>query len=240
MTNTHLHVRTVSMQELKVTNTGDGRQTKSIMFRIANDRPYRRPVVENGKTVMKNPTNYWTAKAYGETAQALSDYCSQKKEDGKIVSRRLLLAGNFEQYTETKTVKRKGIAKNVVIPNVNVGGALYNVSGNDIEVEVEVEQDFDNTIFVVDSFEFLDYKPVNQEKSAEPVAVVASATPVATPAQPAQVASPAPATPVPANVQPSPAMTEAVAAMETIAQQAVAGTPVVAPNFVPTGETAPF
>lgn len=255
MTHTILNARTVSLVRELTTEQRNGvngqYESKTIMFRIAVDRDYRSTRVENGKTITETPTDFWLARASGEVAQRLNDYCTQKKENGKLVSRHLLLSGNFETYQTTKMVKHKGKA-HVVIPNVNIGGAYYNIEHDVVDVEFESEDTIDNTIFVIDGFTFLDRKPDAQATPASTAAAPTAmpvATPVAAPAAQTVTVAPQPAT-QPAQVAPDP-MTAAVADMTnlaaqqvvvptTAAPQSMAGVPVINPNFVPSGESAPF
>lgn len=262
MTHAILNARTVSVvRELssEKRNGANGQyESKSITFCIAVDRDYRVPRVENGKTTTEVPTDFWLARASGAIAQTLSDCCTAKKENGKLVSRHLLLSGNFEKYRTTKMVKHKGKA-HVVIRNVNINGALYNVEDDVVDVEFESEDEVENTIFVIDGFTFLDKKPDAQTASAPAAAPVAApvATPIAATATPA-AASPAQAVtatpqPVAQTIQATPdPMAAAVADMSnlaaqqmampatTAAPQSMAGVPVINPNFVPSGESAPF
>lgn len=203
-------------------------ESKDILVRIAVDRDYKVTRTENGKTISEYPTDFWLAKFTGAVAQAFADHCTTTKEDGKLVSRHLLLNGNFENYTNTRKVK--------VQPQVNINGQLYQL---DLEVDVDNNS---NTIFVVDSMKFLDKNPNTVPAQTGTTVTTASVTPVgvapapqavpvqpvATVAQPAQVAVPAPV--VPTQVaQPAQAV-----------DLAGTTTPVVAPNFIPEGETAPF
>lgn len=242
MNNTILDARTVAIvRDLKVEQRQGANGTfesKDILVRIAVDRDYKVTRTENGKTISENPTDFWLAKFTGATAQAFADYCTAVKEDGKLHSRRLLLAGNFENYNKPRKVSKE----------VNINGALYNI-------EFEIADN--NTIFVVDSMKFLDKAPTSNATpsgavSVTPVAVaqpVAIAQPVA---QPTVVTQPVPM-PVGASAQPAVISTvEQVAqAMVTPVAQPVMAQPIatpieapavptVAPGFIPAGETAPF
>ena len=165
-------------------------ESKDILVRIAVDRDYKVTRTENGKTISEYPTDFWLAKFTGNVAQIFADHCAGTKEDGKLVSRHLLLNGNFESY--------KGVRK--VTKQINVNGQLYNV-----EFDVEV----DNTIFIVDSMKFLDKNPSSTTQAntssvvtVTPVASAQVATPVAPVAPTAPVAPVAPAQPVAVASQP--------------------------------------
>lgn len=192
-------------------------ESKDILVRIAVDRDYKITKMENGQPVQEAPTDFWLAKMTGNVAQIFADHCTATKENGKLVSRHLLLCGNFETYKSMRKVTKQ----------LNIGGQLYNV-----EFDVEV----DNTIFIVDSIKFLDKNPTATTPQANagavtitPVGSATQATPVSAPvAQP--VATPAPATTA-TPVMEQPVQVEMSQAMNP---------PVVDPNFIPAGTTAPF
>lgn len=231
-----LDARTVAVvRELRVEKRQGANgefESKDILFRIAVDRDYKVSRTENGKTITEYPTDFWLAKATGNIAQALSDYCTAKKEDGKLVSRHLLLSGSFETYQKNRPVKETVQA--------NINGQLYNIA-------VELQVPDTNTIFMIDEFKFLDRNPENTNATTTTVAT-ASVTPVATPvAQPvatAPVAQPVQPVAVAPMAQPV-AMVAQPVATAPVAQPvadmgAVMNPPTVDPNFVPAGQTAPF
>lgn len=236
MKSTILDARTVSVvRDLRVEKrqgVNGEFESKDILVRIAVDRDYKVRRVENGKTIEEYPTDFWLAKFTGAVAQVFADHCTGTKEDGKLQSRHLLLSGNFENYTNTRKVTKQ----------VNIGGQLY-------EVEFEVDNN-QNTIFVVDSMKFLDKNPANATTqnnggvvSVTPVAMAQSVAP-ATPVAPAPVAQPAtpvaqPATPV-AMAQPVAVAQPVQVATQAVDMSQAMNPPVVDPNFVPAGQTAPF
>ena len=203
-------------------------EVKDILIRIAVDRDYKTTRTENGKTISEYPTDFWLAKATGNVAQAISDYCTAKKEDGKLVSRHLLLSGNFETYQKNRNVKET--------VQVNIGGQLYNIA-------VDLNVPDTNTIFMIDEFKFLDKNPENTGATATPVAT-ASVTPVATPvAQPAVAPAPVaqPVQPVAVAPVAQPTVMVAQPVAQPVADMGTAmNPPVVDPNFAPAGQTAPF
>lgn len=229
MKSTILDARTVSVvRDLRVEKrqgVNGEFESKDILVRIAVDRDYKVRRVENGKTIEEYPTDFWLAKFTGAVAQVFADHCTSTKEDGKLQSRHLLLSGNFENYTNTRKVTKQ----------VNIGGQLY-------EVEFEVDNN-QNTIFVVDSMKFLDKNPANATTqnnggvvSVTPVAMAQSVAP-ATPVAPAPVAQPA--TPV-AMAQPVAVAQPVQVATQAVDMSQAMNPPVVDPNFVPAGQTAPF
>lgn len=196
-------------------------ESKDILVRIAVDRDYKVTRTENGKTISEYPTDFWLAKFTGNVAQIFADHCANTKEDGKLVSRHLLLNGNFESY--------KGVRK--VTKQININNQLYNV-----EFDVEV----DNTIFIVDSMKFLDKNPSSSSQTNT------SGVVTVTPVDSAQVATPVtpvtPVAPVAPATQPVAVATQPVqVSAPAVADMSVAmNPPVVDPNFVPAGTTAPF
>lgn len=239
-----LNARTVAIvRDLKVEKRQGANgefESKDILFRIAVDRDYKVTRQENGKTISERPTDFWLAKATGNVAQIFADHCSATKEDGKLISRHLLLSGNFENYQNTRNVKAK------VQPQVNINGQTYQL---DLEVEVPIENN-NNTIFIVDSIEFLDSNPANRTpsggnagatvSSAVATPVTASPTTVAQPAQaPVQQAQPVQQVAQPVAQQAQPVQV----APQTVVQPAQAQAPIMNPPVVGAGfdgQTAPF
>ena len=226
MKTTVLDVRTVSIvkdfkSEIRHGANGDF-EVKEILVRIAVDRDYKVTRQENGKTISEYPTDFWLAKFTGAVAQVFADHCTATREDGKLISRHLLLNGNFENYTNNRKVK--------VNPQVSINGQMYQ-----LDLEVDVPQS--NTIFVVDSMKFLDKNPNNTLAQTGNTVTMASVTPVS-------VVQPNTTAPTVVE-QPVITATAPVATTETSVQapqQPIVSTaiPVVDPNFVPAGETAPF
>lgn len=251
MNTTMMNVRTVSLvkelsTEMRHGANGDF-ESKTIMFRIATDRNYRISKTENGKTTMEYPTDFYLAKATGKVAESLAQYCTAKKEDGKLVSRHLLVSGSFETY-------QKDVTEHVTLTNVNINGVLYNVEG-DVVLPNRTQY-----IFVIDSFSFLDKNPAPQTPSASaaPMAAPAAAPVQAAPVQatapvqyqqsaPAYAQQGAPMGQAPAApVAPMPAAPVATAPTAATYAAAPQGAPVAPPaptvgqNFVNSSGTAPF
>lgn len=235
MKSTILDARTVAVvRDLRVEKRQGSNgefESKDILVRIAVDRDYKVRRVENGKTIEEYPTDFWLAKFTGPVAQVFADHCTSIKEDGKLVSRHLLLSGNFENYTNTRKVK--------VTPQVNIGGQIY-------QLDLEVDVPNNNTIFVVDSMKFLDKNPESTPAqvgttvttaSVMPVGPAPVATaPVAQPVQTAPVAQPA----TPVATAPIPVQTQPAQVAQPVDLAGAMNPPVVDPNFVPAGQTAPF
>lgn len=238
MKSTTFDARTVAIvRDLKVEKRQGANgeyESKDILVRIAVDRDYKVRRTENGKTIEEYPTDFWLAKFTGPLAQVFADHCTATKEDGKLISRHLLLSGNFENYTNVRKVKKQ----------VAIGGQLY-------EIEFDVDNN-SNTIFIVDSMKFLDKNP-NNNNATQSNGGVASITPVGPVAQVGQTApiqmNPQYSTPVamaPQAVQAVPQVAVPVQAVPQATQVvptadfAGMNAPQVDPNFVPAGTTAPF
>lgn len=137
--------RTVDVHELKVENKmgADGKtyESKSITFKVATNRNYTISKTVNGVITKERPTDFMFCKAIGSLAQAIADHASERKADGKIVSRRIELVGHLETYTSLK--------KTVIEQLVPIGDKKYNIKFN---AEIPVDQ----TIFIVKELDFLD------------------------------------------------------------------------------------
>lgn len=227
MKTSYLNARTVAMVKpltVEKRNGANGEfESKTILFRIAVDRDYKTTRTENGKTISEYPTDFWLAKATGAVAQALADNCTATKEDGKLVSRHLLLNGNFEKYN---SVRKQKVSLQT---QANINGQIYQL--NLVDVEADVQQD--NTIFVIDSFMFLDKKPETAKPANQNVSVanVSSVTPVPIPGGNPQIQQPVQNVAQPTQLPPSnidyaqyQAVMQQMAAQQAAAQQAQATT----------------
>lgn len=192
-------------------------ESKDILFRIAVDRDYQVSVTENGITGKKRPTDFWLAKCTGDVAERFNKYCTAKDEQGKLISRHLLLGGNFEQYQKPRKIH--------ATPQVNMNGQL-------VQLEFDMEVPDTSTIFIVNDIEFLDGKK-NAEAPANttPTATIASMTPVAT--TPVATAPVQTAQPVQVAVAP-------VTQAQSVDMSGAMNPPVVGAEFTPDGQTAPF
>lgn len=144
--------------------------SQSIMFRIATKRDYYITRTVNGEQLRERPTDFFSCKATGALAKLIADYASDRKEDGKLVSRLVELSGHMETY-KSKRVEKKTHRFQI---------------GNDLcEAEIEHEVETMEHIFMVDSLNFLDSNKsesakTSTTKSTEPIAVrVVSAVPQA-------------------------------------------------------------
>lgn len=132
------------LTEKRQGNNGDY-DSKSILFRVATDRNYKRTVVKDGVQTEERPTDFILCRANGATAQVIADNCSAKDSEGKLISRHLGLIGHIETYETNRTFKVENLA-------VSISGANYNLNFDTI-------QKVDGNIFIVDEIEFLDKKP---------------------------------------------------------------------------------
>ena len=242
MNSTILRARTVAIvREFKAEKRQGANgefESKDILFRIAVDRDYQVSVTENGITGKKRPTDFWLAKCTGEVAERFNKFCTAKDEQGKLVSRHLLLGGNFEQYQKPRKIH--------ATPQVNMNGQL-------VQLEFDMEVPDTSTIFIVNDIEFLDGKKDTTPANTTPTATIASMTPVGTapvqgatsvqatapvaqaPVQTASVAQPVATAPVAQPVQVAPVTQAPVADMSNAMNP-----PVVGAEFTPDGQTAPF
>lgn len=228
MKSTILDARTVAVvKDLKVEKrhgiNGEF-ESKEILVRIAVDRDYKVTRTENGKTISEYPTDFWLAKFTGPVAQVFADHCTATKENGKLISRHLLLNGNFENYTNTRKVTQQ----------VNINGQLYNV-------EFDIPNN-NNTIFVVDSMKFLDKNPANNtQTNTNTVTVTPVAATTQSGASAAQTVTTTTAQPVtPVVQQVATPVVQTVSQAQPVNMDEAMNPPVVDPNFVQAGETAPF
>jgi hypothetical protein len=91
---------------------------------------------------------FYLCKLTGNNAVNFAKLCSDKKEDGKIVSRYVMLSGFLNTFTAKKKV------------------TVSDEAGNEFEVEVPTQ----DIIINATSFELLDSKPTNNNSSSKPVA----------------------------------------------------------------------
>lgn len=246
MNSSILRARTVAIvREFKVEKRQGANgefESKDILFRIAVDRDYQVSVTENGITGKKRPTDFWLAKCTGEVAERFNKFCTAKDEQGKLISRHLLLGGNFEQYQKPRKIH--------ATPQVSMNGQL-------VQLEFDMEVPDTSTIFIVNDIEFLDGKKDTTPANTTPTATIASMTPVGTapvqapvqgatpvqatapvaqaPVQTAPVAQPVATAPVAQPVQVAPVTQAPVADMSNAMNP-----PVVGAEFTPDGQTAPF
>ena len=242
MNSSILRARTVAIvREFKVEKRQGANgefESKDILFRIAVDRDYQVSVTENGITGKKRPTDFWLAKCTGEVAERFNKFCTAKDEQGKLISRHLLLGGNFEQYQKPRKIH--------ATPQVNMNGQL-------VQLEFDMEVPDTSTIFIVNDIEFLDGKKDTTPANTTPTATIASMTPVGTAsvqgATPVQATAPVAQTPVQTAPVTQPVATAPVAQPVQVApvtQAPVAdmsnamNPPVVGAEFTPDGQTAPF
>lgn len=250
--------RTVAIVRELQTNKRQGAngefEEKSILFRIAVDRRYKVSRQENGKTVSQYATDFWLAKATGPQADFIANYCSAKREDGKLISRHLLVDGDFENYQ-----KERQVTRHVTIP-INVNGVTYTYE-NDITFTIDKKENTE-TIFVVKEIKPLDSNPEAGKAGTKPANSVTiggagNLTPAPAPAgqtasAPVQGQQPVQTAPATAAAQPAPAPQQggvitgqpmniggtAQAAVGTI--DGTMNPPTVGEGFAPTGENCPF
>lgn len=139
------------LQTKEITGT-DGKPftSQSIMFRVATKRDYYVSRTVNGEVIRERPTDFFSCKATGALAKLIADYASDKREDGKLVSRLVELSGHMETY-KAKRVENK-------THQFQIGDSLC-------EAEIAHEYEVVEHIFMVDSLNFLDS---NKSESSKP------------------------------------------------------------------------
>jgi single-stranded DNA-binding protein len=148
------------------TFTGNnGQQVPQLFFTLAVKRNYQAGQGDN----RDYPTDFIHCKVTGRNAEIFNQYCSQVDANGKLVSRHLMVEGEITQY---KTIRK------VDVPafQINIGGQLYNVQPDPVEIPDT------GTTLEVDRISFLDYKNGNvQNGQAQPAqgTIMPVATPVA-------------------------------------------------------------
>ena len=232
MNNSILRARTVAIvRDFKVEKRQGANgefESKDILFRIAVDRDYQVSVTENGITGKKRPTDFWLAKCTGEVAERFNKFCTAKDEQGKLISRHLLLGGNFEQYQKPRKIH--------ATPQVSMNGQL-------VQLEFDMEVPDTSTIFIVNDIEFLDGKKdsasTNTNNTA--TATIASVTPVAPASTNTNNTAQAQSTATPVTVQPATTPAQSTPVVTTpVTETNPPVPPVVDASFTPDGQTAPF
>lgn len=231
MLRTNAIVRTVWIKDL-VTEKRQGPNgefdAKSILFRIATPRNYKRTVMKDGQPTEEYPTDYILCRANGSTAQVIADTCSMvDPTTGKHVSRHLALYGHIETYVQDRVFKIENLP-------VGINGQTYNLT-------FDTPQKVDGHIFIVDEIEFLDPKP--QPKVVSTNGVTVSNVQVApVQAQTAQATAPVNQVQVPVPQNVAPVVQNAVpvqVAQPQVQSVANAMNPPVVPEGY-TGEASPF
>lgn len=210
------NVRTVWVKDLQIEKRqgNDGEyDSKTILFRVATQRNYKRTVEKDGQQVSEYPTDFITCRANGEVAQRIADYCSATDESGKFISRRLNIFGSIICYKGDRRFE-----------NVHV-----NVNGVDGCISFNAPQD--NYMFIVDEFEFLDPPPKKDDSNnTSGISNVSFTTQPQTANTQGQTAQ--------APVQAQPAPQNATQAQPTVQVQQVMNPPTIPEGY--DGEECPF
>ncbi len=147
------------------TFTGNnGQQVPQLFFTLAVKRNYQAGQGDN----RDYPTDFIHCKVTGRNAEIFNQYCSQVDQTGKLISRHLMVEGEITQYKTTRKVE-------VPAFQINLGGQLYNVQPDPVEIPDT------GTTLEVDRISFLDYKNNNNAQNGQQVAQGTTITPVATP-----------------------------------------------------------
>jgi hypothetical protein len=164
----------------------NGQQVPQLFFTLAIKRNYQAGQGDN----RKYPTDFIHCKVTGRNAEIFNQYCSQVDQNGKIISRHLMVEGEITTYPTKRKV-------DVPALQVNLGGQLYNIQPDPVEI--------DDTGYTleIDRISFLDYKNGNVANNGATVQAQATAQVTPINAQPVQVA-PVNAQPVAQPVAPAP------------------------------------
>lgn len=150
MLRTITNARIYEMGELNIKES-NGREVKYISFKIGTRRTTKRTVTdENGNTKKEYINDYMYCMAFGNTAQLLSDYCSNYDEEGNFIPRSVYLEGKVENYTYDKEYTFDKIVK--------VGGKEYPVTFKEKITQYGCRM-------IVDQVMFLDAPPENIRKN---------------------------------------------------------------------------
>ena len=184
------------------TFTGNnGQQIPQLFFTLAIKRNYQAGQGDN----RDYPTDFMHCKVTGRNAEIFNQYCSQVDQTGKLISRHLMVEGEITQYKTTRKV-------DVPALQVNLGGQLYNIQPDPVEIP-----DTGYTL-EIDRISFLDYKNGNVTNSGTTAQAQATAQVTPVNAQTVQVA--------PVNAQPvaQPVVTAPVAqpVVQAVSQPVVA------------------
>lgn len=203
------------------TFTGNnGQQVPQLFFTLAIKRNYQAGQGDN----RDYPTDFMHCKVTGRNAEIFNQYCSQVDQNGKLISRHLMVEGEITQYKTTRKVEVPAL-------QVNLGGQMYSIQPDPVEIPDT------GTTLEVDRISFLDYKNNNTQNAQATVQPVAQGTQIAMP-----VATPV-ANPV-AQVVAAPQQVNVPQAVAQTAQpvapviQAAQPTQVVAPVAQPTAQVA--
>lgn len=144
--------RTVSVNELREVNVNkEGKEPSyAINFRVASDREFGRMVTQaDGTTRRETVSDFLNCVAYGNLAKTVDQFLNLKKEDGKILSRRIYLEGSLESYNIERTIEQ--------IIEVEINGKMETV-------KVPMPVSYTGYSLRVDKIQFLDANPENQAK----------------------------------------------------------------------------
>ena len=150
MLRTITNARIYEMGELNIKES-NGREVKYISFKIGTRRTTKRTVTdENGNTKKEYINDYMYCMAFGNTAQLLSDYCSNYDEEGNFIPRSVYLEGKVENYTYDKEYTFEKIVK--------AGGKEYPVTFKEKITQYGCRM-------IVDQVMFLDAPPESIRKN---------------------------------------------------------------------------
>ena len=148
MMNCTLICRTVAIQKEYREYKKNGKDVKEISMRVAVPRMYSVTDESGNKNVA---TDFILVTARGNAAERLNDYCTDKDENGKLISRQLCLTGAFETYKS----------------NVHVTDTIrVKLKGKVYDIPYEGDHEWTSFIFWLRDVQFLDSKGSGEKKKS--------------------------------------------------------------------------
>ena len=132
-------VRTVRVGELQTKKVEGKEDVTSITLTVASKRDYSVKTTVNGQIVSQRPTDFLFCMAYGNIAKVISDYCSDKDANGKLVSRLLEISGELRTYKKDE-----------------VRYAEMDINGDGVAEKLKFTVPMEHTVLVLRNVEILD------------------------------------------------------------------------------------
>lgn len=179
-------VRTARITHPYSVNTRNGRngafESRMLMLSAASDRDYKHSVQNaDGTVTQERQSDFFNLRFGGPLADNAAKYLCAVDNNGKLISRRILVRGHIETYQ----AERESVVQFVE---------------NGVTKQLGVKLPETRQVYVVENFEFLDANPVNKNSAPTATVVTAQPAPIAQPQAP--IAQPAQSAPVqPQSVQ---------------------------------------
>jgi hypothetical protein len=145
--------------ELEVTKDKNGEDLKVIYFTVADRVKYAQALKDsNGATVYKTKGFYF-CKAYGRDAELIHRDFSNTDEHGKLISRKIYIEGDAQQYIAHKEIE---VALKVPVEKLcNAMGIAVPepMAGKSATVTKKEKVPYTNTVYAVTWWDYDDAKP---------------------------------------------------------------------------------